>query len=399
MGEGEDDVEIVDGQYLGEMSLQPAGLVEALAFGAMPVAAGVVGWTFESAEVAPFEVAAEGDGPAALDSSEDFQVKNRQRVGAEEVTSMQAYDVRQLPPGPFRIPLQVCRSMRMDHEKTSACLLGSWNCKQVERALYGAQFLARELEVALGGGNPPMAQEDLNGPQVNAGLEQMGRKGMPQRVNASDFCYAGSGFGLDEGPVWRSTMEGFLRGCAREKPMGWMVPPPVVPQMIEHLGGEEGEPVLVPLSLNDADHPPAGIYVTDLQADEFADAKACAVGGFEKDSVLEVLGSLDDPKDFVGTEDVRQAGFGFAWREGEGQGFPTQGDAIEESKAGDVGVAGAPGELLILGHEEDIILDLPVGDLIRGCHIPFGQAGHGMKINALGVVGEPPQAHVTDPQH
>ena len=82
MGESEDDVEITDRQDFGLARLEPASRVEALALGAMPIAAGIVGGPFQPAVVASLQVAAEGRGPAPLNIPKDLEVGIGQRTGA-----------------------------------------------------------------------------------------------------------------------------------------------------------------------------------------------------------------------------------------------------------------------------------------------------------------------------
>ena len=88
--ESEDNMEIADGQDFRLASLEPASRVEALALGAMPIAAGVVGWPFEGAAVASLKVAAESGSAAALDGAHDFELRGRQGMGAAEGLAMEA---------------------------------------------------------------------------------------------------------------------------------------------------------------------------------------------------------------------------------------------------------------------------------------------------------------------
>jgi len=67
MGQGEDDVEVLDGEQLGAPGIEPACCGQALALGAMPVAAGVVAEALGPAVITDVAMAAEGGGAAGLD--------------------------------------------------------------------------------------------------------------------------------------------------------------------------------------------------------------------------------------------------------------------------------------------------------------------------------------------
>ena len=402
MRKRENDMEVADGQNLGLASLEPAGLIEPLAFGTMPISARVIGGALEAAAVAAFEVAAESGSPATLDGAENFKLRNRQGMGAAEVLPMEAQDIRQLPPGPFARPSQACRPVGMgrDHGIVSAVLLGAGDRQKVQRALGGAQFLAGDLEVALRGGDGSMAHEDLDGAQVDAGFQQMSGEGVPERMDASDFADTRFGFGRVEDLGNRETAdrphEAFSREATGKEPVDGVIPPPIIPQVVEHQPRKERIPVLVPFALLDTDHHPAGINVADAKMNELADAQAGAIGHFEEDAVLEIAGRRKEAGDLLSAEDFRQTLFRFPGRKGQMNGWTSHGDAIEELQARDIGVARAPGEFAFVEHVVDVVLDLPISKSIGGPHIPSGQSGHRMHVNALGVVGEPPQPHVTD---
>ena len=101
MRESKYRVEIADGQDFRLAGLEPAGLVEALALGAMAIAAGVVGRPLKAAQVAFLKMAAERGSTAALDGAHDFELRNRQRMGAAEGLAVEAKNIRNFPSGPL----------------------------------------------------------------------------------------------------------------------------------------------------------------------------------------------------------------------------------------------------------------------------------------------------------
>ncbi len=89
MRQSEDRMKITDGQYFRLAGLQPAGLVKALALGAMTIPAGVVGRPLKAAAIAFFEMTAERGSAAALDSAHDLELRNRQGMRAAESLAVQ----------------------------------------------------------------------------------------------------------------------------------------------------------------------------------------------------------------------------------------------------------------------------------------------------------------------
>ena len=99
--QGEDDMVIFHRQQLGLSRLQPVLGGGALAFGAMAVAAGIVGDVAMAALAAGRDVAAEGGGAAGLDGRHDLQLAKAQMagpgpapgrpVGAEDIRDLQSF--------------------------------------------------------------------------------------------------------------------------------------------------------------------------------------------------------------------------------------------------------------------------------------------------------------------
>ena len=69
-------MEIGDGEEFEAALLEPSELIAGLAFGAVAVAAGVIGDAGEGAAVALFDMAAEGRGAADLDGSQDTEMRD-----------------------------------------------------------------------------------------------------------------------------------------------------------------------------------------------------------------------------------------------------------------------------------------------------------------------------------
>jgi hypothetical protein len=114
MRQGEDEMEVLDGQQLRAPGVQPAFFREGLAFGTVAVAAGVVGDPFGPAGVTGLAMAAEGGGAAGLDGAHGAARGAGQRMGLAIRRAMGAEDVGQLHrPGSSRARRRVRRGRRM----------------------------------------------------------------------------------------------------------------------------------------------------------------------------------------------------------------------------------------------------------------------------------------------
>lgn len=96
VGHGEDDVVVLDRQQMFSLGFEPAELLAALAFGTVPVPAGVVGDLAVIAAVALLDVAAEGGGAAVEDGAHDARLP---AVEMRDCIAALAEDVSQLELG------------------------------------------------------------------------------------------------------------------------------------------------------------------------------------------------------------------------------------------------------------------------------------------------------------
>ena len=82
MGQGEDDVEVVDGEKVGAPRFEPVRLSQCLTLRAVTVAAGVVDGAPVPAAVTRFEVTAEGRGTALAEGPEHLVLDGAHRCEA-----------------------------------------------------------------------------------------------------------------------------------------------------------------------------------------------------------------------------------------------------------------------------------------------------------------------------
>jgi hypothetical protein len=100
VGQGEDEMEISDGQQFLLPLLKPPLLGESLTLGAVTVAAGVVAGQLVATGIAAIQMAAEGGGATAFDQRHHLQSIARQGMLGSVAFAVQTEDVGYFPAGP-----------------------------------------------------------------------------------------------------------------------------------------------------------------------------------------------------------------------------------------------------------------------------------------------------------
>ena len=153
-----------------------------------------------------------------------------------------------------------------------------------------------------------MAEQQLDGADVDAGLEQVHGEGVPQRVWRERLGDAGPAQGCAAGPVDGAPADVPSRNAAREEPLAAGGPgaAPVVAEGLEQPRREHDVAVLAALALVDAhDHAPA-VDVGRPQADGFRDAQAGCVADGQDGVMQDARHAVEELQDFLGTGDDGQ---------------------------------------------------------------------------------------------
>jgi len=159
-GEREGSEEVRAREQMRSSVLEPASSLIAVALGAVPVAAGVVGVLAHAAVVAGAQVPAEGRGATGLDVAHGLQVRGQhaRAVVLAIGRSALAKDVRELQHGGAR------RSEALH--------------QAVDRIDGGLPDLPREMGVDLGGPGTAVPESRLDQAEVDAIFEEMGGVGV-----------------------------------------------------------------------------------------------------------------------------------------------------------------------------------------------------------------------------
>ncbi len=172
--QGEDDVEVADRQEIGLALREPCPRGRALALGAVPVAAGVVGDTQMAAVVAALDMAAERGRPAVHDRRHDLELVQAQvpGMGGPVGWAGSSEDVGDLRPG-GRHASAAGRS-----------LVGHEEAELVERAGHGAHRAGRHPGVERRVVQLGVTEQRLDDADVDAVLEKVGGEAVPQGMRA-----------------------------------------------------------------------------------------------------------------------------------------------------------------------------------------------------------------------
>ena len=239
----EDDVEVADRQQVGLALGEPVRRRRALALGAVPVAAAVVGDAAVAAVLAGLDVAAERRGAAGLDRRHDLELAEAQVPG-----------MGRAPGGAVRRGR--CRRPRARARTGSAVgrrsLPSLSSAELVERARHGADRVGRDPGVERGGVELGVPEQDLDDADVDVRAPADGWRSCGAACAASTrlVISAASRRGMD-GAVElaggdrldRVAGPGTASRCGSITPAPPALPPPGA-QQLEQLRREHGVAIL-----------------------------------------------------------------------------------------------------------------------------------------------------------
>jgi hypothetical protein len=204
--QGEDHMEVVGRQDTLFALLEPPGLVQGLAFGAMSIAARVVGLRDPSAIGTDLLMAAQDRGPAVLDGPDHFPLLGGQDMGLAVCFCVRPKDIGDLMTGPRSGVAR--RTARVRPHRGLPEQGGLLGAEQIQGALGPSNMAGAHLRIAARRLDGAVPQEYLDDPDIGARLEQVGGKGMAQYVWGDPFGQAGLLDGLAEHLSYRIRGQG-----------------------------------------------------------------------------------------------------------------------------------------------------------------------------------------------
>ena len=157
-------MEILNGKKILTAGLDPFFFAQGLAFGAVPVPAGVIRYLQMAAVVALILMTAEGSGSAGLDGVHDPQMIAGQPMGFSISRSVLTEDVRHLKAARCSHPLSGLRSL------VGCSIEGTYDLGQVQPA---------DMQIDGGRCGRPVAKKQLDMVEARSRFNQMGGKAVP----------------------------------------------------------------------------------------------------------------------------------------------------------------------------------------------------------------------------
>jgi hypothetical protein len=113
-----------------------------------------------------------------------------------------------------------------------------------------------------------MSQEELNGSEVRAALQEVGGKAMAEGVDGDVLSQPCGTGGLDAGPIDRRVGHGTIQGLPGKEPVARAGRLPVGAEDVQEPWREHHIAVLAALALANMDDHPLAVDVVDTQRDD-----------------------------------------------------------------------------------------------------------------------------------
>src|SRR5712692_8522528 len=137
-----------------------------------------------------------------------------------------------------------------------------------------------------------MAQQDLDGAEIDAGFEQVRSEGMPQRVGMNGFGDAGSPRGVPTSQKDGLGRDGSPGMRAGEQPVGGSLASPIATQQVQQLRRQKSLPILTALAVANLQHVASTVNVAHLELGNFGDPESTRVKGRQQGAMPEIAGRL-----------------------------------------------------------------------------------------------------------
>ena len=155
-----------------------------------------------------------------------------------------------------------------------------------------------------------MPEQNLDSAQIGAGLQQMGRPTVAERMRGDSFADASPTRGLATCNPDRLVRNGLFRsapGIAAWKQVGLgLAPTPVFPQSFQQRRTQRQVTIFAALAFHHADDHPLAIDVADLETREFGASHAGSVECHQQRPSKQVSGAIDQLRDFLPAQHRRQ---------------------------------------------------------------------------------------------
>ncbi len=385
--QGEGEQEVGAGQQAGPLPVQPAPGLVPVTRGAVPVATGVVAVLAGAAVITRPDVPAEGGGATGGDVAQGAALRGQQRGPVEPLVDLahRANDVRELEHG------RPGRSEALH--------------QPVDRIDGGLADLRREVGIDLRGPGARVAEVGLDEAEIHAGFEQMGRVGVPQRVDVGPLVHAALLAGPDKGRL--QTRAGnragpggdeVARALAKRRgkqPLRRAVGAPVRAQQGQRVH-RQGDVAVAPALAMDVQQPSGAVHVGDLEVGALHQAQPADVDGRQARPVDRQPDATQDAAHLVATQDDRELLLPDGPHQAQQLPLAAQAALVEELDAAQRDGETGPGEVLDIGEVEEVLAEIVLGEPIGRRVEVSGELPDGVGVGLLGARREPAELHVLE---
>ena len=268
--------------------------------------------------------------------------------------------------------------------------------KLIEGTPGGLQGDRRDVGVNCRGLDVAMSEQHLNGPNIGASFEQVGREAMAQGVNGDVLVQTSGVSCLHTDPVHRPDGDRLPRNLSGKEPVSRPGDLPVFAEQGQQSWREHHIAILAPLALTNAKNHSLAVDVLDAQGNDLRDPQACGIGGHEDGAVLDTDDGRKEPGHFLETEHDGEPFGLFGANNAYEDPLPTEDDFVEEPQGGDGLIVDTPGDLLLLDEVEQVGADLLPPQNLRAPPEVAGEMGNPRDVDFNRTGGEVAEFHLLD---
>ena len=215
------------------------------------------------------------------------------------------------------------------------------------------------MEIAGGGADIGMAEQDLYGAQVGTGVQHVGGAGVAEEVgvNSEGDRGAAAGVGAEsaEGVARHRLVRALFGG---EEPVGGLAPAIVNAEPFPQGRRKWNVAGDAALAAADVQEHAGRVDVADLESAQFVAAQGGGVEGGENGPVLQVVGAIEDAGDLLGGHDGDGKGPFFGGGDLLVEPAAFEHSDVEEAERGAVHLERIEGPFLNVAQVEEILPDI-----------------------------------------
>src|SRR5215831_3803047 len=133
------------------------------------------------------------------------------------------------------------------------------------------------MQVASGGLQFRMTEQNLNVAEIHAGFEQVSGKGVPEQMRMNRLGDAGEFGGVLASQNNGIAGEGSARFLTGEQPVLWPLPAKVATEQFQQFRRQKGLPVLAPFAATNPNHMAAAIDVGHFEVRYLGDSRTGSI--------------------------------------------------------------------------------------------------------------------------